>query len=364
MPSTDWIRATTSLPRSSTVFGLGADDHVVGAGDVLRLGHAGDGTHLGCHRGRLADLGLDQDVRVHHGSASSPWSSAHARPGPGADATPDDGRHGDPAVPRSAPTQGDQLADGASRGARRGPGGRARHPARRRRRRRRASRRALGLRSTWSSRRSSAPPATRSSGSARWRRASVCSRPDVIAALGRQPTTSSSVRSARVEAEIARRAAAYRAIGRRDARGARSAVVVDDGVATGGDGARGGPVGARAPAPSGVVLGGAGRPAGTSSAGWPTRSTRSWSLDDASRPSARWGSGTSDFDQVTDDEVRALRSRGRRMSDASRGVEIGPAELAFASCSPRSGCGPPSTGSAVRSSRDRPDRRAPVRRCS
>src|SRR5215213_4228149 len=47
--------------------GLGADDHVVGAGDVLGFAHAvdlGDRLrHLGC----LADFGLDEDVGVDHG---------------------------------------------------------------------------------------------------------------------------------------------------------------------------------------------------------------------------------------------------------------------------------------------------------
>src|SRR5215218_4578302 len=46
---------------------LGADDHVVGAGDVLGLGHAVD---LGPGRGDLGGLaafGLDEDVGVDHG---------------------------------------------------------------------------------------------------------------------------------------------------------------------------------------------------------------------------------------------------------------------------------------------------------
>ena len=42
MPSTAWMRATTSLPSSSTVVGLGSHDDVVRAGDVLGLGDAAD----------------------------------------------------------------------------------------------------------------------------------------------------------------------------------------------------------------------------------------------------------------------------------------------------------------------------------
>src|SRR5215211_6071097 len=48
------------------VVGLGPDDHVVGAGDRLGLLDAGDVEGVLGDLGRLADLGLDQDVRRHH----------------------------------------------------------------------------------------------------------------------------------------------------------------------------------------------------------------------------------------------------------------------------------------------------------
>src|SRR5690242_2324408 len=49
--------------------GLGAHDDVVRAGDVLGLYHSGDlGDDVG-HGRRLADLGLDQDVRLYHGTS-------------------------------------------------------------------------------------------------------------------------------------------------------------------------------------------------------------------------------------------------------------------------------------------------------
>ena len=50
------------------VVGFGADDHVVGAGDILRRGDAGDARRSRRDRGRLADLGLDEDVCVDHGA--------------------------------------------------------------------------------------------------------------------------------------------------------------------------------------------------------------------------------------------------------------------------------------------------------
>jgi hypothetical protein len=47
--------------------GLGPHDHVVGAGHVLGLGHAGDLADRRGHLGGLADFGLDEDVGVNHG---------------------------------------------------------------------------------------------------------------------------------------------------------------------------------------------------------------------------------------------------------------------------------------------------------
>jgi hypothetical protein len=50
------------LAQLVDVLGLGADDHVVGTGDVLSKRDATDlGDGLG-HLGGLADVGLDQDV--------------------------------------------------------------------------------------------------------------------------------------------------------------------------------------------------------------------------------------------------------------------------------------------------------------
>src|SRR6476646_8419739 len=46
------------------VAGLGPHDHVVGAGDVLGEGHALDLRNGGCDLCGLADIGLDQDVRL------------------------------------------------------------------------------------------------------------------------------------------------------------------------------------------------------------------------------------------------------------------------------------------------------------
>jgi hypothetical protein len=47
--------------------GLGPHDHVVGPGDVLGGDHPRDACDLGGHGGGLADLGLHQDVGLHHG---------------------------------------------------------------------------------------------------------------------------------------------------------------------------------------------------------------------------------------------------------------------------------------------------------
>ena len=64
MPSIIWTWLTTILPSSSTVVGLGLRDHVVGPGDVVGRDHAVDRSDLGGHLGRLAHLGLDEDVRA------------------------------------------------------------------------------------------------------------------------------------------------------------------------------------------------------------------------------------------------------------------------------------------------------------
>src|SRR3569833_624421 len=45
---------------------LGADDHVVGSGDVFGQGHTLNAGDLTSHVGSLADLGLDEDVGLHH----------------------------------------------------------------------------------------------------------------------------------------------------------------------------------------------------------------------------------------------------------------------------------------------------------
>ena len=45
---------------------LGADDNVVRSGDILRLRDAGDLRDLPGHVGGFADLGLDEDVCLHH----------------------------------------------------------------------------------------------------------------------------------------------------------------------------------------------------------------------------------------------------------------------------------------------------------
>src|SRR4029450_3319657 len=55
---------------------LGADDHVIGAGDGLGLLYAGDVDDLRGDLGRLADLGLDEDVCRHH-KQRPPWSPAY-----------------------------------------------------------------------------------------------------------------------------------------------------------------------------------------------------------------------------------------------------------------------------------------------
>jgi hypothetical protein len=65
MPSTACTRATTSLPRSSTLRASARTNHVVGAGDVLGLLDTLDlGDFLG-DLGCLADLCLDEDVCRH-----------------------------------------------------------------------------------------------------------------------------------------------------------------------------------------------------------------------------------------------------------------------------------------------------------
>src|SRR4029450_12723864 len=54
------------LAQLSEVAGLGASDHVVGASHVLGLLHALDLDDVLGDLGRLADLGLDEDVCRHH----------------------------------------------------------------------------------------------------------------------------------------------------------------------------------------------------------------------------------------------------------------------------------------------------------
>jgi len=66
MPGTDWTFASTSLPRSSTLLASGPHDHVVRARDVLGQGDARDLRDAGRDVGRLAHLGLDEDVRLDH----------------------------------------------------------------------------------------------------------------------------------------------------------------------------------------------------------------------------------------------------------------------------------------------------------
>lgn len=48
------------------VVGLGPDDHVIGSRDVVGLGHAGDLADAEGHVGCLPDLGLDENVCLHH----------------------------------------------------------------------------------------------------------------------------------------------------------------------------------------------------------------------------------------------------------------------------------------------------------
>src|SRR3954469_9574298 len=64
------------LPELVDVAGLGAHDHVVRAGDVLRKGHALDLGDLARHLGGLAHVGLDEDVRLDDHGLSPPrrWS--------------------------------------------------------------------------------------------------------------------------------------------------------------------------------------------------------------------------------------------------------------------------------------------------
>ena len=65
MPSTACTR-DHQLTQLVDVARLGADDHVVGAGHVLGVLHALDLDDLLGDLGRLADLGLNEDVRRHH----------------------------------------------------------------------------------------------------------------------------------------------------------------------------------------------------------------------------------------------------------------------------------------------------------
>ncbi len=77
---------------AEVVHGLGfrAHDDVVRTRDVVGLGHAVDGAHLVGHGCGLADFGLDQDVRMHHGRPPRLWGG-HATAGARGGATQDDG---------------------------------------------------------------------------------------------------------------------------------------------------------------------------------------------------------------------------------------------------------------------------------
>ena len=48
------------------VVSFSANDHVVGAGHVVSLRHAGDLADGRCHVGSLPDLGLDEDISLDH----------------------------------------------------------------------------------------------------------------------------------------------------------------------------------------------------------------------------------------------------------------------------------------------------------
>ncbi len=67
MPATAWIRATTSLPSSSTL--LASARTITSYGPVTSSAWVTPGISAICarHRGGLADLGLDQDVGLDHG---------------------------------------------------------------------------------------------------------------------------------------------------------------------------------------------------------------------------------------------------------------------------------------------------------
>src|SRR5205823_4536117 len=62
-----FLRGDDELAELVDRLRLRADDDVVGPGHVLRFGDAGDRSHRARDRCGLANLGLDQDVRVHHG---------------------------------------------------------------------------------------------------------------------------------------------------------------------------------------------------------------------------------------------------------------------------------------------------------
>lgn len=61
------------------VFGFGANDHVVGPGDVFSGGDTGDARDFLSHRGCLAYLGLYEDVSLYQGAPLS--SAGQFRPG-------------------------------------------------------------------------------------------------------------------------------------------------------------------------------------------------------------------------------------------------------------------------------------------
>ena len=64
MPSICWMSRTTMRPEVVHGGGLGAGDDVVGPGHALGHDDTLDGADLLGHLGRLADVGLDQDVRM------------------------------------------------------------------------------------------------------------------------------------------------------------------------------------------------------------------------------------------------------------------------------------------------------------
>src|SRR5690606_21893929 len=65
-------------PELVDVGGLRPDDHVVGSGDVLGERHALDAGDCRGDVGCASDLGLDQDVGLHHHRIHPPLVDVHA----------------------------------------------------------------------------------------------------------------------------------------------------------------------------------------------------------------------------------------------------------------------------------------------